>query len=316
MKYFEKVAFDPKRLIGPTVGATSFGLTGYAGAEPGKEWQSAAGSALMGGVVGAGVQAWMRKLKDTTKTLKSIMSEQGGGGSTEAILQKSREAMEALEKQEAKIKSHVTAKSEFKYTDALKMTKEKRASFLDIVTGKKIKQLGKLTKRYEKALKHHSSKIDQARETRNVTEALTAANNSMRALKKLDELNFKTGIEQLKRIGVLGGAAVGVSAGAGAIAGRNKKAAFFEKTEKDLTNKELQKELRRGYFAGGLSQTAGGGVMGAYIQSFLGKVGKRPVKGLALGAAAGLALTPVSNILDKKDILKEVDRRKKHPGYK
>lgn len=218
MKYFEKLAFDPKSLIGPTIGATAFGLSGYAGAEPGKEWTAGIGSAMVGGVVGAGVQAWARKLKESGKALKSIMSEQGGG-STEAVLQKSREVMEALEKQQAKIKSHVTTKSKFKYKEALKMTKEKRA-------------------------------------------------------------------------------------------------AFFEKTEKDLTNKDLQKELRKGYFAGGLGQTASGGIMGAYAQSFLGKVGKRPWKGLAVGAAAGLALTPVSNILEKKDILKEVDRRKKHPGYK
>jgi hypothetical protein len=224
MKYFDKLGvFNPKSLIGPTVGATAFGLSGYAGAEPGKEWQSAAGSALFGGVVGAGVQAWVRKSKDATKTFKSIMAEQGGG-STEAILQKSRKVMEDLERQQAKIKSHIPIKSEFKYTDALKMTKEKKAAFLDIITGKKVKQLGKLTKRYEKALGHHASKIEQAKETRNVSEALTAAKNSMKALKKLDELNFKTGIEQLKRIGVFGGAAVGASMGVGAALGRNKKA--------------------------------------------------------------------------------------------
>jgi hypothetical protein len=220
----KKAAFDPKRLIGPTLGAATLGLSGYAGAEKGKELPSAISSAVFGGIIGAGAQAWVRKLKEATKVFKSMGSMPGfEGGGTEDILQKSRAAIEALDRQQAKIKSHVATKSDFKYTDALKMTRQKRAAFLDIITGKKIKQLGELSKRYEKVLKHHGSKIDKAKETRNVSEALTAAGNSMRALGKLDEINYKIAVEKLKRIGVFGGTAVGVSAGVGAIAGDNKK---------------------------------------------------------------------------------------------
>ncbi|KYK22670.1 hypothetical protein AYK24_00150 [Thermoplasmatales archaeon SG8-52-4] len=95
---------------------------------------------------------------------------------------------------------------------------------------------------------------------------------------------------------------------------REKKAATFRVSEKDLTNKELQHELRRPYFEGSLQNMAFGGTFGA-TASLLNK-GKSYGKNLLTGVAAGLIATPIVNALDKKDILKEVDRRKKHKGYR
>ena len=236
MKYFEKnAAFDPKRLIGPAVGAAALGTLGYATADKEDKISAGISTGVLGGIVGLAFKGKGGLLPKGSKGPKrksffeDMAEKMNPLDETEKVLEKSREEMKKVDSMRSAIKTHTTTKGDFKYKDALKMTKEKKAAFLAEMT---------------------------------------------------------------------------------------KLAVFFEKTEKDLTNKELQKELRRGYFSGGLDQTAFGGMAGAYTQSFLGKVGKRPWKGLAVGAAAGLALTPVSNVLDKKDILKEVDRRKKNPGYK
>ena len=131
MKYFEKLAFDPKSLIGPAIGATSFGLSGYAASEKGKEWPSAVGAAIVGGVVGKGVQSYV-------KTLKKGMGRKGFFGGLfedktyeDFVVERSQKLMRELDIQKDKIKYHRPVKSTFKYKDALKMTKEKKAAFLD-----------------------------------------------------------------------------------------------------------------------------------------------------------------------------------------
>ena len=222
MKYSEKqAAFDPKKIIGPAAGATIFGLSGYAGAEKGKELPSTLVSAATGAVIGMGTQAWVKRWKESGKALKSFASEHGEG--IDPVIQKSKDVMETLKKQEAKIKSHVATKSKFKYKEALKMTKEKKAAFLDILTGKKVKQLDILGKRYEKAFKWHASKIDKAKKDLNILEGFSSLSKADKAGKKMLDIEYKKGIEQLKRVGVFGGAAVGASMGIGAVLGRNKK---------------------------------------------------------------------------------------------
>jgi len=95
-----------------------------------------------------------------------------------------------------------------------------------------------------------------------------------------------------------------------------KQAATYEVTEKDLTNKQLQKQLRTGYFSDSLANIGMGGILGGYFSHITTKKVIKSGKGILPGVAAGLIATPIINALNKKDVLKEIDRRKEHKGYR
>ena len=83
-------------------------------------------------MIGAGIQSFAKNLKVTKKQFKQNLGNIRGEDASEvdSVLEKSKKVMEKLKKQEEKIKTHVTTKSDFKYTDALKITKEKKAAFI------------------------------------------------------------------------------------------------------------------------------------------------------------------------------------------
>jgi hypothetical protein len=214
MKYFEKIAFDPKLLIGPAVGAASLGTLGYVTAEKEDKVKSAIGSGVVGGIVGMAFGGLRHTSSKRKKFFESFSEKMNPLDESEKILEKSRRAMEEIDKREMAIKAHITTKGEFKYTDALKLTREKKAKFIDVLTGKKIRELGKLEKRYQKALDYHLQKSGRDVE---VSESLTNIGNSMKAYKKKYTTRNKKYIEQLKTTGAWGGIGVGTAAGAGYI---------------------------------------------------------------------------------------------------
>lgn len=138
MKYFDKnAAFDPKRLVGPAVGAAALGTLGYATAEKEDKMTAGITSGILGGVVGL---AFKGKGGPITKGPKrksffdDMAAKMNPLDETEKVLEKSREEMKKVDSMRSAIKTHTTTKGEFKYKDALKMTKEKRAAFLAEMT--------------------------------------------------------------------------------------------------------------------------------------------------------------------------------------
>lgn len=125
MKYFEKKAFRPKDYTGIALGATVGGLAGYGSSKKGKELPSTLAGVLYGGVVGSIGHSIVSNLRHASKISKRPEIARDFDNFADPIIRKSQKAMDKLRKQENRIKSHVSEKSQMKYEDVLKFMNKK-----------------------------------------------------------------------------------------------------------------------------------------------------------------------------------------------
>jgi predicted nucleic-acid-binding protein len=95
---------------------------------------AAISTGILGGMVGMAFKGKRGPTPKGKSFLERLSEKMNPLDETEKILEKSRRAMEESDAMKKAIKTHTTTKSDFKYKDALKMTKEKRAAFLAEVT--------------------------------------------------------------------------------------------------------------------------------------------------------------------------------------
>ncbi len=211
MKYFEKIAFDPKRLIGPVAGAAALGTLGYATAKKESKVSAGISTGILGGVIGMAFSGKRGSLPKRKSFFEGLGEKMNPLDASEKVLEKSRKAMEEIDKRKMAIKTHTTTKGEFKYTDALKYTREKKAKFIDVLTGKKIRDLSKMEKRYTKAFDYHTQK---AQRDVGISENLKNLRNQLNTIAKIHIIQGKKFKEKLKTTGAWTGVGVGTAAGA------------------------------------------------------------------------------------------------------
>lgn len=217
MKFFEKQsAFDPKRLIGPAVGAASLGTLGYVTGEKDKKISAAVSTGVLGGVIGLAFKGRRGPVTKGKSFFERLSEKANPLDETEKILEKSRKAMEEIDKRKMAIKTHRTTKSSFKYEDALKHTKEKRSSFLaetkKILTGKNIKSAIEEKEKHWKIIDQNRRNLlnrikNEPSAIVNIIPMTGAASAYLKAHKRYKK-------ELLKTVGSWTGIGVGTAAGA------------------------------------------------------------------------------------------------------